>query len=233
VTAQDAQTIDSALYQTLVKYQNEYWRARDGSHIGSRHQTMGTSAFHTGVRLLLRRGAPDEKARQQLEAWRTQGEAYFANATKTFHDDLEGIPSYHSFQPVANEALRSGVASYFGGNLDWAVQRALAVTDNLGFYAGTGTYEEARPGTLRTGIMLGYPLAMAAMLRQDAGYEWLLHHHIPTNTSATTNTKATVFASTRMGEPSFPTESRPHQRRDCTRGRRGVSSEADAAEERT
>jgi hypothetical protein len=176
VSEADAQTIDNAFLQTLYHDQNEYWRARDGNRIGSRHQTMGTSAFYTGVRLLLRRGNPDETARAQLEQWKDQCAAYFANATQTFHDDMEGIPSYHSFQPVANEALRSGVADYFGQNLDWAVQRALAVTDNLGFYAGTGTYEEARPGTTRTGIMLGYPLAMAANLKGDAGCEWLLRH---------------------------------------------------------
>lgn len=176
VTEQDAQTIDNALLQTLYRDQNEYWRARDGSRIGGRHQTMGTSAFYAAVRLLLRRGSPDPVARGQLETWAAECAAYFANATKTFHDDIEGIPSYHSFQPIANEALRTGAAEYFEQTLDLAVRRALAVTDNLGFYAGTGTYEEARPGTTRTGIMLGYPLAMAAYLKSDAGYEWLLRH---------------------------------------------------------
>jgi len=176
VSEQDAQIVDNALLQTLYHDQNEYWRARGGPSIGSRHQTMGTSAFYTGVRLLLRRGSPDEAARAQLLQWEQQCAAYFANATQTFHDDMEGIPCYHSFQPIANEALRSGVAGYFGENLDLAVRRALAVTDNLGFYAGTGTYEEARPGTTRTGIMLGYPLAMAANLKGDAGCEWLLRN---------------------------------------------------------
>ncbi|MBM3498209.1 MAG: hypothetical protein FJX74_06015 [Armatimonadetes bacterium] len=176
VAVQDAATIDNAFLQTLHRYRNEYWRARDGSYIGGRHQTMGTSAYLTAVRLLLRRGNPDASARAQLEQWRAECAAYFANAAQTFHDDLEGIPCYHSLQPIADEALRNGDAAYFDTNLDLAVRRALAVTDNLGFYAGTGTYEEARPGTTRQGIMLGYPLAMAAGLNGDPGAEWLLRH---------------------------------------------------------
>jgi len=176
VSPEDAATTDGALYETLVHYENEFWRRRDGSVIGGRHQTMGTSAFYAAVRLLLRRGQPTAEARQRLETWRDECAAYFANAARAFHDDMEGIPTYHSFQPVCNEALRSGDAAYVEANLDLAVGRALAVTDNLGYYAGTGTYEEARPGAARAGIMLGYPLAVSAYLRDDSGSEWLLRH---------------------------------------------------------
>ncbi|UCH34864.1 MAG: hypothetical protein JSV65_00475, partial [Armatimonadota bacterium] len=206
---QEVGEIDEGFLRTLIASQDEYWRATDGSGIGSRHQTMGTSAFLAAVRLLLRRGAPNAAARELLERWQRECRAYFDNAVTTFHDDIEGMPSYHSFQPVANYALEEGVAEYFGmrpggadaglgarrgpvtrtsslplrgegggerAPLELAVRRALAATDNLGYYCGTGTYEEARPGAVKAGIMLGYPLAMAQCLNRDGRARWLLRH---------------------------------------------------------
>jgi len=205
VSQEDAERLDNAILRTLYHDQNEYWRARDGANIHGRHQTMGTSAFYAAVRLLLRRGNPDAAARAQLEQWRTECGTYFANAAQAFHDDLEGIPCYHSMQPIADDALRSGVAGYFETNLDLAVRRALAVTDNLGFYAGTGTYEEARPGTTRQGIMLGYPLAMAAGVNGNAGAEWLLRNFLGTGRGTwglTVGWGARAFAR----EPGVPAE---------------------------
>ncbi len=170
---------DNVWLRTLIANQNKYWRARDGRRIGSRHQTMGTSAFHFIVRLLLADGAPNDEARVLLERWDRECRAYFDNALRTFHDDIEGIPSYHSVQPMLHWALEMGRSQYLGRQLPLAVERALAVTDPLGAYAGTGTYEEARRGTVRKGIMLGYPLAALAYITGDPRWAWLRREVAP------------------------------------------------------
>jgi hypothetical protein len=101
---------------------------------------------------------------------------------------MEGIPSYHSVQPIVNYALQNGLAGYFkrpGGmsSLETAILRAYASVDNLGYYCGTGTYEEARPGTVKAHIMLGYPLAIAACVNRDAQAAWLLRRFQGTSIS--------------------------------------------------
>jgi len=180
-TPSELQTVHQLLLNTLLRNEAQYWRARDGGSIGSRHQTMGTSAFLSVVRFLLRRGNPNAEAKSLLHRWKNECEAYFANAMTTFHDDFEGIPGYHSVQPIANYALETGAASYFRrpkgmSPFELAILRAYASVDNLGYYCGTGTYEEARPGTVKAGIMLGYPLAIAASVNRDGRAQWLLRH---------------------------------------------------------
>ncbi|NOY79884.1 MAG: hypothetical protein GXP31_02645, partial [Kiritimatiellaeota bacterium] len=170
---------DNAWLRTLIANQKQYWRARNGRRIGSRHQTMGTSAFHFIVRMLLADGTPNAEARTLLEQWDRECRAYFDNALRTFHDDIEGIPSYHSVQPMLHWALEMGRTEYLKKQLPLAIERALAVTDPLGAYAGTGTYEETRPGTVRRGIMLGYPLAALVYLTRDPEWAWVRRQVAP------------------------------------------------------
>ncbi|MBM4050125.1 MAG: hypothetical protein FJ279_33945, partial [Planctomycetes bacterium] len=77
---EEVQTVHQLLLNTLVFDQNMYWRARGGDRIGSRHQTMGTSAFLSVVNHLLRRGNPNEAALALLNRWKKECDAYFANA---------------------------------------------------------------------------------------------------------------------------------------------------------
>jgi hypothetical protein len=187
VSASDVQAVQQFFLNTLIHNQDAYWRARDGQSIGSRHHTMGTSAFHAIVAYLLRRGNPNPAAAELLRRWKAECDAYFTNAVTTFHDDLEDLTSYHSVQPIANFALEQGIAGYFHppgrSCLDRAILRAFASVDNMGHYCGAGTYEEARPGQVNVGIMFGYPLAMAACVKRDRHAAWLLQHFRGTGVS--------------------------------------------------
>lgn len=176
VSAADVQALDDRLLKTLLATQNEYWRARGGGHIGGRHQTMGTSAFAAAVHLLRRRGNPNAEARQLLDQWWNECEAYWRNACSTFHDDLEGIPVYYCPEPTLDWALTLGVDGYVREQLPLACLRAYTVVDNLGFYAGTGTYEECRPGDVYKPVPWGWLLRAAAYFHPGEGYDWLQEH---------------------------------------------------------
>lgn len=176
IGAAEVQALDDRLLRTLLTTQNEYWRARGGGHIGGRHQTMGTSAFASAVHLLRRRGNPNAEARQLLDQWWSECEAYWRNACSTFHDDLEGIPVYYSPEPTLDWALVLGVDGYVKDQLPLACLRAYTVVDNLGFYAGTGTYEECRPGDVYKLVPWGWLLRAAAYFHPGQGYDWVQEH---------------------------------------------------------
>lgn len=172
----DVQALDDRLLKTLLATQGEYWRARGGGYIGGRHQTMGTSAFACAVHLLRRRGSPNAEARQLLDQWWSECEAYWRNACSTFHDDLEGIPVYYCPEPTLDWALILGVDGYVKDQLPLACLRAYTVVDNLGFYAGTGTYEECRPGDVYKPVPWGWLLRAAAYFHPGQGYDWVQEH---------------------------------------------------------
>jgi hypothetical protein len=170
----ERQEIDQRFLDYLVAQQNAYWRGRSAARIGSRHQTMGTWAFYTVVKHLRQRANPDPPARVMLDKWYAECRAYLDFFSSTWHDDCEGIPTYHAIQPAIHYALEEGKGQFlYGKPLRSAVHRALAVTDNMGFYCGTGTYEEARPGTLKARIALGYPAAVATYCYRDPTMKWL------------------------------------------------------------
>lgn len=183
-TPEDRLAGDNAVFATLRHSLDQFWRRRNGARIGGRHQTMGTGSFATGVLLLRRRGAPNEEAAALLEQWWTESQAYWANAASTFHDDLEGWPSYCSPEPTLDLALAMGLDSYPSEQLPLAVLRAYAVTDNMGWYAGTGTYEECRPGDVYKPATWGWLLRCAAGFHPGRGYRWLAEH-FPNNGLAT------------------------------------------------
>jgi hypothetical protein len=173
VSAADQLRLDQALLQTASAAAEQWWRRRDGTSIGGRHHTMGTSAFALTVQLLRRRGDPNPEAQALLDTWWRESEAYWRNACATFHDDLEGWPSYCSPEPALDWALMLGLDSYLREALPLAVQRASAVTDPMGFYAGTGTYEECRPGDLYKATQWGWLLCVADYFHPERGYGWL------------------------------------------------------------
>lgn len=173
VTAEDCRKLDQALLQTLLATEHEWWRWRDGSAIGGRHQTMGTSCFTAGVHLLLRRGNPNPEARSLLERWWSECQAYWKNACSTFHDDLEGIPVYYCPEPTLDWALMMGFDGYLRDYVPQVALRAYSVVDSLGYYAGTGTYEECRPGDLFKPVPWGWILQAASFFHPSDGFDWL------------------------------------------------------------
>lgn len=174
LTAEEVQRIDEALLQASLRTQTEYWRRHDGSMIGGRHQTMGTSSVAAVVQLLRRRGQPNDEARSLVEKWWSECEAYWRNAATTFHDDLEGWPSYCCPEPTLDWAMALGCDDYVMKQLPLAIARAHAVADPMDFYAGTGTYEECRPGDVYKPLWWGYLLQVCNAFHPGEGYDWLL-----------------------------------------------------------
>jgi hypothetical protein len=173
VTAEQVLQLDQALLLTSLSTTTEYWRRHDGQIIGGRHQTMGTSAITAVVHLLRRRGAADLEAATLLDQWWNECLAFWRHATSTFHDDLEGIPSYYCPEPTLDWALQLGAAEYVRTQLPLAVLRAYAVVDNLGFYAGTGTYEECRPGDVYKPVPWQWLLQAAGYFHPQRGFDEL------------------------------------------------------------
>lgn len=173
VSAEDIRFFDQALLDTLIRSENDYWRARGGRSIGSRHQTMGTSCFTAALSLLRRRGAPSPEAQEMLDKWWGQCVEYWTNACATFHDDIEGLPSHHSPEPILDWALQFGFAEYLERQLPLAALRSYSMTDNLGYYGGAGTYEECRPGDVYKSVPRGWIMQVAAFFHPDAGFDWL------------------------------------------------------------
>ncbi len=84
-----------------------------------------------------------------------------------------------SRRPGGDSQLSRRKTGYFGRSggfslLDLAILRAYVSVDNLGYYCGTGPYEEARPGPVKAGILLGYLLAVRAAIQGDSEAAWLL-----------------------------------------------------------
>lgn len=175
-TPEEALEIDQGLLLTALHSADQWWRWKGGNGIGGRHQTMGTSAFTAAVHLLRRRGNPNGEARQLLDQWWAESQAYWRNAASTFHDDLEGIPTYYCPEPTLDWALMMGLDGYLRDQLPLVIRRAYAVVDNLGWYAGTGTYEECRPGDLFKPVPWGWLLAAANFFHPGQGYDWLRQH---------------------------------------------------------
>ena len=173
IAQEDWLKLDQAMLLTALHAAKQWWRRKDGSIIGGRHQTMGTSCFTAAVHLLRRRGNPNEEAHKLLEQWWAESRAYWNNACSTFHDDLEGIPSYYCPQPTLDWALIMGFDDHVKRQLPLASLRAYAVVDSLGYYAGTGTYEECRPGDVFKPVPWGWLLRATNYFHPNEGYDWL------------------------------------------------------------
>ncbi|PIY40275.1 MAG: hypothetical protein COZ06_28355, partial [Armatimonadetes bacterium CG_4_10_14_3_um_filter_66_18] len=169
----DVSRLDQLLLRTALESAGQWWRRKDGAMIGGRHQTMGTSCFTAAVHLLRRRGNPGDEAKTLLDQWWTECQAYWKNACSTFHDDLEGYPSYHCPEPTLDWALIMGFDGYLREQLPLAVLRTYAATDNLGYYAGTGTYEECRPGDVYKRTPARWLLGAADYFHPGRGSGWL------------------------------------------------------------
>jgi len=87
-----------------------------------------------------------------------------------------------------------------------AVLHAYSVIDNLGYYAGTGTYEECRPGNLFKIVPWGWLLKAANYFHPEQGYDWLMQNIPNTGTDTWAVSRgiadARVFAT--IGKQVFP-----------------------------
>ncbi len=173
VNEADRLKLDQAVLRTCIESAPQWWRPRDGSVIGGRHQTMGTSSFTAAVQLLRRRGNPNDEARKLLDQWWGECIAYWANACSTFHDDLEGYPVYHCPEPTLDWALAMGFDGYVRDQLPLVMLRVYSVMDNLGYYAGTGTYEECRPGDVYKRLPWNWLAGVTDYFHPGRGYRWL------------------------------------------------------------
>ncbi|MBI2302076.1 MAG: hypothetical protein HYU66_24500, partial [Armatimonadetes bacterium] len=175
-TPEERLRLDQALFTTCQLSYGLWWCRGDGNMIGGRHQTMGTSCIAAAVQLLRRRGKPNDEARALIEKWWAGTGAYWRNACTTFHDDLEGFPIYCSPEPTLDQAFAFGWDGYLREQLPLAALRVYAATDNQGFYAGTGTYEECRPGDVYKTMPWGWILSAAGYFQPGAGWDWLAAH---------------------------------------------------------
>jgi len=206
ISESDCLKLDQGLLLTAMHSAKLWWRSKDGSRIGGRHQTMGTSCFTAAVELLRRRGNPNAEAKTLLDQWWRESQDYWKTACSTFHDDLDGIPSYYSPEPILDWALSMGAEDYVKHQLPLAILNAYAVIDNLGYYAGTGTYEECRPGDLLKTVPWGWLLKAGNYFHPEQGYDWLMQNvpNTRTGTWAVSRGVADARSFATIGKQVFP-----------------------------
>ncbi|MBI4579700.1 MAG: hypothetical protein HY718_08365, partial [Planctomycetes bacterium] len=178
-TTEERRLIDTRLCQTAYFHANSWWRLK-GAHpeIGGRHHTTGMLAWWTLIRNLLELAEPDEATRTQLLGWRAEAEGYLDGLLRHYFDDLDDYQSADSVQNTCSYALQTGKLEWFHNGLARrAVQKVLALTDNVGWYAGVQGYGEALAGWERFTLNGGLLFGSCGFVYQDGGYAWLLQHY--------------------------------------------------------
>jgi len=177
-TSEQRQKIDNRLYETAVHHEQSWWRLKDASKgIGGRHHTTGMLAWWTLIRVLLELGQPDDAADRQLNQWRHESELYLNGLQRHYWDDLDDYQSADSVQNTASYCLQTNQLSWFHDGLGRrAAEKLLAITDNMGSYAGIQGYGESLPGwefyTLNGGLLLG----ACGFVYQDGSFTDVLEH---------------------------------------------------------
>ncbi len=175
LSPEELQAVDNLLLRYAQAHANAYWRSRQPSDFGQRHQTMGTMAFHTLVKYLLLRGNPNAEARAQLLRWRDECRAFLHAFAGTYRDDNDDNGSFHSAEPLLRYVMEDRDFEFFRSGMARKVaSRAIFVTDNRGWGAGIGNYEECRPGYVMYPNSTGSAIGLAAFYYGDGGYRWLL-----------------------------------------------------------
>jgi hypothetical protein len=175
-TDAERQAADQRMYATIRRLEPAWWRRKDASEgIGTRHNTTGMLAWWTAVRVLLECGAPDANARAWLTQWRGEAEAYLDGTLRHYSDDSDDYQSADSAQNLASYALQMGRMQWFTAGLARrAAERIIAVTDNLGWYAGIMGYGEALPGWERFTLDAGMVLGACEYVYGDGTFAWVL-----------------------------------------------------------
>ncbi len=148
---------------------------QQGGPLGNRHQTFGTSAVHFTARYLLRTGMPNGAGRQYLNRLNDLTGQYLDCAFSAWKDDEDSRASFQSQEPIIRAAFSAEKPTFFAkGNSYMAALRAFVNLDNLGHYAGTGTYEGARPGGVQSDHSTGFALSAAAYYYRDPHLKMLV-----------------------------------------------------------
>jgi len=165
--------VDRALYGTVTEHSSAWWRLSDDSKgIGCRHHTTGMLAWWTLIRVLQEVGHLDAAARERLQEWRGEAEAYLKGLKRHYADDQDDYQSIDSAQNTASYSLQTGdLAWYRNGLADQAARKLLAIADNQGWYAGIQGYGEALPGWERFALNGGLLLGSCAFVYGDGAYD--------------------------------------------------------------
>ena len=153
----------------------DWGKNRWGGPLGNRHQIFGTAAVHFTARYLKRVGMLDESARQAVDYALSATGQYLDCMAMASNADTDDITSFGAGEEIIRTAFTRSEPDFFrNGNGLLAARRAMVNLNNMGFYAGTGAYEECRMGTFLKTHGVGYPLAAAAYWHRDRGLKGLL-----------------------------------------------------------
>ena len=157
--------------------------ASNGSRLGTRHTSTGSSGVWMAMKWLQRTFPDNEQIRTTTAKWEVGLRQYFTTAVSGFRDDRDSTESMNSIMVFFRWCLENGYGEYFtSGRARQAIQYSLTYHDSLGYTCGVDGYAEAVPGNLTMRYRLGHPLGALAFAEDNAGVRWFLEHFPPGQT---------------------------------------------------
>lgn len=177
----DAQTVrklDINLFLSLFKMSKDYGIRRYQQKPGGRHQLPPTCAYMMFCDLL-RRNLPKDASsniRNFVDANYNATSEYFKYLSKcTFSGSDDSSSTATNMTSLMQAAFVLGDMTLFKNGLAReGAKKMICITDNWGYGAGTGTYEDAyEDGMTKKNYINGGPLCYAVFYYQDSGLKWL------------------------------------------------------------
>ena len=175
---QTVRKLDINLFLSLHKMQRDYGIRRYQQSPGGRHQLPPTCAYMLFCDLL-RRNLPEDASsniKNFVEANYKATSAYFKNLSKcTFSGSDDSSSTATNMTSLMQATFVIGDMTLFKNGLAReGAKKMICITDNWGYGAGTGTYEDAyEDGMTKKPYINGGPLSYAAFYYQDPGLKWL------------------------------------------------------------
>jgi len=177
LTPDEVNHIDNILLQGLHEEYDGYWIVHEANWLGTRHQTMGMMAFLVTADYLLNHARPNAEATAFLTKCVEQGHAFFRQFERNYRDEGNDNSSFDSTGPVCRYMMAYGNTRFFAtGSARLMALRALMMTDNRGWFAAPGNYEDTRQGKMGVGIDTRYAVGIPAFVYRDARLKWIMEN---------------------------------------------------------
>lgn len=170
--------LDINLFLSLSKMQRDYGIRRYQQAPGGRHQLPPTCAYMMFCDLLRRNLSKDASSniKNFVDANYKATSEYFKHLSKcTFSGSDDSSSTATNMTSLMQAVFVLGDMTLFKNGLAReGAKKMICITDNWGYGAGTGTYEDAyEDGMTKKNYINGGPLCYAAFYYQDSGLKWL------------------------------------------------------------
>lgn len=178
VSAETVRKLDINLFLSLYKMRGDYGIRRNQQLPGGRHQLPPTCAYMMFCDILRRNLTPETSlnVRNFIEANYKSTSAYFKNLSlRTYSGSDDSSSTAANMTSLMQAAFFLGDTTLFENGLAReGAKKMICITDNRGYGAGTGTYEDAyEEGMTKKPYYNGGPLCYTAFYYNDPGLKWV------------------------------------------------------------